>query len=108
MVETLVVRIFGIDVSDPKVYNDLPWKIGHHFPWIFTDNVPVCFLGVGRGWKGWKEKGSFTSHASLKAIPSDAPLFVHINKILAWVTNFVDVVRFTYKANDQVLVVMAI
>jgi glycosyltransferase involved in cell wall biosynthesis len=107
MVETLVVRIFGIDVSDPKVYNDLPWKIGRLFPWIFTDNVPVCFLGVGRGWKGWKENGPFSSHASLKAIPSDAPLPVHINKALAWVTNFIDVVWFAHKSKGKVLVVMA-
>ncbi len=49
MSETLVVRTFGVDVSDDKVASDLPWKIGRLFPWLFAKDVPVCFLGVGRG-----------------------------------------------------------
>ena len=56
MIETLVVRTFGIDVSDTKVSKELPWKIGRLFPWLFTETAPVCFLGVGRGWRGWKNK----------------------------------------------------
>jgi glycosyltransferase involved in cell wall biosynthesis len=105
--KTLVVRTFGIDVSDSEVAKDLPWKIGRLFPWLFTETAPVCFLGVGRGWRGWKKNRSFSSYALLKAIPSDRPLAYHINMVLAWIANFIDVVRFAIKSNSCPLVVLA-
>jgi hypothetical protein len=74
MLETLVVRTFGVDVSDDKVASDIPWKIGRLYPWLFAKDSPVCFLGVGRGWRGIRRNGSFRSHAALKAIPFDGPL----------------------------------
>lgn len=107
MVETLVVRTFGIDVSDTKVSKELPWKIGRLFPWLFTETAPVCFLGVGRGWRGWKRNGSFSSYALLKAIPSDRPVLYHINRMLAWIANFIDVVRIASQSNSSPLVVLA-
>jgi glycosyltransferase involved in cell wall biosynthesis len=107
MMETLVVRTFGVDVSDTEVSKQLPWKIGRLFPWLFTEPVPVCFLGVGRGWRGWKKNGSFSSYALLRAIPSDRPLAYHINMVLAWIANFIDVVRFAIKSNSCPLVVLA-
>jgi len=107
MIETLVVRTFGIDVSDSKTSNGLHWKVGRLFPWLFTENVPVCFLGVGRGWRGWKQNGSFSSHASLRAIPSNSRYLYHVNRILAWVTNFIDIVRFARKTTKKRLIVMA-
>ena len=107
MIATLVVRTFGIDVSDSKASNELHWKVGRLFPWLFTENSPVCFLGVGRGWRGWRQNGSFSSHASLRAIPSDSRYLYHVNRILAWVTNFIDIVRFARKTTQKRLIVMA-
>jgi glycosyltransferase involved in cell wall biosynthesis len=107
MIETLVVRTFGIDVSDTEVSKELPWKIGRLFPWLFTETAPVCFLGVGRGWRGWKKNGSFSSYALLKAVPSDQPLAYHINMLLAWMANFIVVARFAIKSNSCRLVVLA-
>jgi hypothetical protein len=89
MIETLVVRPFGIDVSDTEVCKTLPWKIGRLFPWLFTETASVCFLDVGRGWRGWKTNGAFSSYALLKAIPSERPLGFHINRVLAWTANFI-------------------
>jgi glycosyltransferase involved in cell wall biosynthesis len=107
MVKTLVVRTFGIDLSDNKVTNELFWKVGRALPWLFTEKTPVCFLGVGRGWRGWKKNGSFSSYALLKAIPSDRPVAYHINMVLAWIANFIDVVRFAIESNSCPLVVLA-
>jgi glycosyltransferase involved in cell wall biosynthesis len=107
MIETLVVRTFGIDVSDSKVAKELPWKIGRLFPWLFTETASVCFLGVGRGWRGWRKNGSFSSYALLKAIPSDGPLVYHINRVLAWMANFFDVVRIAIQSHSFPLVVLA-
>ena len=107
MSETLVVRTFGVDVSDDKVTSDLPWKIGRLFPWVFTKDVPVCFLGVGQGWRGFRQNGSFSSYAALKAIPFDGRVTYHVNQLLAWVTNFIDVFRIALKSNSTPLVVLA-
>jgi glycosyltransferase involved in cell wall biosynthesis len=107
MIETLVVRTFGIDVSDTKASKELHWKIGRLFPWLFTENTPVCFLGVGKGWRGWKQNGLFSSHASVRAFPSDSRYLYHLNRFLAWVTNFIDIVRFARKSTKKRLIVMA-
>jgi glycosyltransferase involved in cell wall biosynthesis len=107
MIETLVVRTFGIDVSDTEVSKELPWKIGRLFPWLFAETAPVCFLGVGRGWRGWKRNGSFSSYALLKAMPSDEPLVYHINRVLGWIANFISVMRFAVESNASPLVVLA-
>src|ERR671924_2147748 len=107
MIQTLVVRTFGIDVSNIDVSKDLPWKIGRLFPWLFTETNHVCFLGVGRGWRGWKKNGLFSSYALLKAIPSDEPLVYHVNRVLAWIANFIDVVRIAIKSNSSPVVVLA-
>jgi glycosyltransferase involved in cell wall biosynthesis len=107
MIETLVVRTFGIDVSDTEVSRQLPWKIGRLFPWLFTESAPVCFLGVGRGWRGWKKNGTFSSYALLKAIPSDGPLLYHVNRVMAWMANFIDVTRFAIGSDSSPLVVLA-
>jgi len=107
MIETLVVRTFGIDVSNTEVSKDLPWKVGRLFPWLFTKTAPVCFLGVGRGWRGVKKNGPFSSYALLKAIPSDAPLVYHINRVLAWLTNFIALVGVAIQSNPHPQVVLA-
>jgi glycosyltransferase involved in cell wall biosynthesis len=107
MIQTLVVRTFGIDVSSSEVSKDLPWKIGRLFPWLFTETAPVCFLGVGRGWRGWKRNGLFSSYALLKAIPSDRPLLYHVNRVLAWIANFIGVVSIASRTNSSPLVVLA-
>ena len=103
----LVVRTFGIDVTNTEVSKELPWKIGRLFPWLFTETAPVCFLGVGRGWRGWRKSGSFSSYALLKAIPSDAPLAYHINRALAWIANFIDVLRIATQPDSSPVVVLA-
>jgi glycosyltransferase involved in cell wall biosynthesis len=102
-----VARTFGIDVSSSEVSKDLPWKIGRLFPWLFTETAPVCFLGVGRGWRGWKRNGLFSSYALLKAIPSDRPLLYHVNRVLAWIANFIGVVSIASRTNSSPLVVLA-
>jgi glycosyltransferase involved in cell wall biosynthesis len=107
MIETLVVRTFGVDVSNTEVCKELPWKIGRLFPWLFTETAPVCFLGVGRGWRGWKKKDSFSSYALLKAIPSDARWAYHINRVLAWIANFLDVMRIATQSKSSPVVVLA-
>jgi glycosyltransferase involved in cell wall biosynthesis len=107
MIETLVVRTFGIDVSDTEVCKGLPWRIGRLFPWLFSETASVCFLGVGRGWRGWKTNGTFSSYALLKGIPYDRPLGFHINRVLAWSANFIDVVRIASKSRSFPLVVLA-
>jgi glycosyltransferase involved in cell wall biosynthesis len=107
MSETVVVRTFGVDVSDDKVVNNLPWRIGRLFPWLFAKDVPVCFLGVGRGWRGFRQNGSFSSYATLKAIPFDGPLTYHVNRLLAWFTNFIDIFRISLKSSSTPLVVLA-
>ena len=107
MIQTLVVRTFGVDVSSSEVSKELPWKIGRLFPWLFTETAPVCFLGVGRGWRGWKKNGLFSSYALLKAIPSDRPLLHHINRVLAWVANFIGVISIASQADSFPLIVLA-
>jgi glycosyltransferase involved in cell wall biosynthesis len=62
---------------------------------------------VGQGWRGWKTNGAFSSYALLKAIPAEGPLVFHINRVLAWTANFVDVVRIASKSNSLPLVVLA-
>jgi glycosyltransferase involved in cell wall biosynthesis len=107
MTETLIVRTFGIDVSNAEVRRALPWKVGRLFPWLFTETSPVCFLGVGRGWRGWKENGTLRSYALWKAIPCEGPLSFHVNRILAWTANFIDVIRMARRVDSFPLVVLS-
>src|SRR5205809_3095067 len=107
MSETLVVRTFSVDASDDKIASDLSWKIGRLYPWLFAKDVPVCFLGVGRGWRRFRQNGSFSSHAALKAIPFDGRVTNHVNQLLAWITNFIDILRIALKSTSSPLTVLA-
>jgi hypothetical protein len=63
MIETLVVRIFGVDVSDTEVCKTLPWKI--------VTIVSFLIPRSGSRMEGVEKNGSFSSYALLKAVRSN-------------------------------------
>ena len=99
MPEFLVTNLgFAPDIEDDQVWGFVRMKIRRDYPWILGEKRSICFSGVGPGWRGWRARGTVTSHAGFRSTRSSI-----LNAVLAWLTHFKDVLSL---GGDELLMVL--
>lgn len=74
---------FVPEVDREDVWEETKAKILRGFPWLLTENHKLCFLGVGRGWRGLSERGRVNSRAVLPAT------ILGLDALVTWIAHFV-------------------
>ncbi len=76
---------YSPDISDETAWDFVQKKFQRDFPWLLDSGYPIILSGVGKGWRGQRERGCVVSRAVFRGIGR-----IPLDALLAWMTHFLD------------------